>query len=129
MAVRFAVLRHPVSRIMSAWRNKWAEVPLHEWWPQIKKNPRFDVHTYPQSEWLGGDATELVCLEDIAVWMPEYYHRYPDLFPKEMREQRNKSAHIQNPPQVMVDDIAECYADDLMLWTAHRRPLLRSCGL
>src|SRR5210317_1459261 len=38
---RIAFVRHPLSRILSAWKYGWHEVAFVEWWSVVRENPRF----------------------------------------------------------------------------------------
>ena len=66
---RWALLRHPVSRIISAyyfgWHQKGEGLPLEDWWEHVRQNPSFDAHTQPMVEILDGNFTHADVLEEM----------------------------------------------------------------
>lgn len=118
MSTRFAVIRDPVMRAFSARANRWPKHSFEEWWAVVRENPRMDLHTYPFSEYVAEDATEIYCLEDIALWWPEMRERYPELFTAEIPRINQATYVVQ---QEYYDDICNVYKNDLELWRRIKR--------
>jgi len=119
MSRRLAVVRHPVDRIFSAHRYGWKDVPFDEWWRHTKKNPHWDVHTYPIVDWLQDDATEIRALEQIAQW----WHEYTPLFPSMPKDPPQLNKGTWERDERYVDSILSLYYADYLLYVRACRVL------
>lgn len=117
VSVRMTVIRHPLDRIFSAWNHIWPDHDFGVWWEHVKKNPKWDIHTFPYSDWLGGIPTEVYRLEVWDEWWPEMVDRFPGLFP-EVMPWRNYSPRTFDlgDYKEFHEDILSVYEDDLDLY-------------
>lgn len=122
---RLSLIRHPVERVLSAWNNVWGRQhpDFSAWWEEVRTEPGFDVHTKPQAQHLGDAGFDLYRLEEIGTVIPFWYEKYPDFFPAKQKKfyQRNKAKSPVDKTsisEVILEDIARIYSDDLALWTA-----------
>lgn len=117
---RWAVIRDPVDRIVSAHRYGWAGIPFGDWWREVKKNPSFDVHTQPFTESLRGYANRIVCIEDIDHWWPELRELYPVPAKPPHENKRRGGYEDTSLTAEQVWEICKLYREDLMLWENSR---------
>lgn len=118
---RFAVIRNPVLRVISAWRDKWPEIQFDQWWRFVKMNPFFDAHTAPYYPTLAGAYTHLYRLEDISRWWPIAHLSWPRLFPAQPLYKNVSSGQLEIPPRFWLE-AAEVYAADMALWNGANVP-------
>lgn len=119
-STRLAVIRHPVARIISAWHYGWRAYAFDRWWRHVRGNTDFDIHVMPAVKLIGGEATDIRCLEDIHQWWREYHKKMPFLFP-DGRPHENRSLYrwhelVDGRFHYYVDEICEVYEDDFRLW-------------
>lgn len=124
MSTRFAVIRHPETRIVSAWRNKFHQYPFEEYLDTVLQNPHFDVHTFPYSDLLQDYPTEIHCLEDVNLWLPEM----PDWFPKSLPTSNSSQQLPCRLKQRTRNQLKVVYASDYDLWarTVRSKSRIRS---
>jgi len=111
MSVRLAVIRHPVDRLFSAHAYGWSEVPFAEWWAFVKKNPHWDIHTFPVVDWLDDAATHIRPLEQIDSWWPWLRAAVPVT---KQPPHKNKGSGARHDEYI--DEIVSVYHDDLQLF-------------
>ena len=128
---QFAVVRHPVERLQSAYYFGWhkhrggnaGRVPFEQWWAFVMVNQRFDMHVEPQIEilnhWdcLPGGNNLVFQLEQMDLWWPTMQEMYPDIFNSDDPGRTNYTKVTKNPvPDHIRAEMEELYADDLKLW-------------
>jgi len=114
MACRLAVIRDPVERAVSAHAHGWPDVPIEDWWLEVKRDLYFDVHTTPYTDWLGCDANRIVCIEDIDEWWPDLramFRHLPSMPPHENRAKAKATLSA-----LLAHDIAKVYRRDIALF-------------
>lgn len=121
--LRWTAIRHPVSRIVSAyhfgWYKKGRGLPFDQWWFHVKQNPSFDMHTQPIVENLAGKQTRVNVLEEIELWWPLMHAELPWVFGAELPPTTNATRGTKvEIPQALREEICDVYADDLALWRA-----------
>lgn len=117
VGTRITVIRHPLDRVFSAWNHIWPSYSFERWWEHVRANPKWDIHTYPYSDYLAEYPTEIYTLENWDQWWPKMVKRYPELFPETM-PWRNYSERNFDLDQYREyhDDILNIYEGDLALF-------------
>ena len=131
---RWAVLRHPVNRMASAYLNLWQNKGIdngptwEQWWAHVRDNadgPRFDLHTMPMVDFLTDGLTHANVLEEIDYWWPTVVERWPWAFRSRPPERRN-ATKVEKRVNLAIStttrrEITEVYAEDLKLWREYTR--------
>ena len=122
---RFAIFRHPFNRMVSAWRYGWRSAPWEKFVEHVLRDPKWDIHTYPQYWWSCALDEQLTSYVPNVVVTLETFHRHwdtlrqehmPWVLPGEIK--KNASPPLDYPPTTLRAEIeaAPGYAIDLWYW-------------
>jgi len=125
-STRLAVFRHPFNRFVSAWRYGWRSVPWDKFVHHVIRDPEWDIHTFPQYNWLSVQPGELTTFVPNVVVTLETLDRHWDTLRAEYmpwldssgQVKKNASPPLDQPPPTYRKEIEATpgYDQDLYFW-------------